>query len=238
MTSAIAAPSEAFEAVKSSPPCVANWLAPAILFTVISWICTAILFSQPALTQQLLEISQQAMDKQAAHQHIPAEQLERIRHFSELSIKISAAVAPVFPGFAGPFVWGGFLWLIGAWGFKGGFTYMKAVEAVGLANVILSLEAIVKTLMILATNNVFAGPTLALLLGKSFDPQMTTHGILAALNLMTFWLLAARSSALARLSNISWLKAGACVFGVWVAYTGFFVAVGAAFKALMSRAGG
>jgi hypothetical protein len=239
MTSVIAAPSEAFEALKNSPPCAANWVAPALLLIVISWIGTAIIFSQPAINQQVMEMSEQAMQKQFEKQNLPPEKAEQMRQIGEkwalVSTKIAAGILPVFVGFAGPFIWGSFLWLIGAKAFNGGFTYMKAVEAVGLANVILALEAVVRTLLVLSLNNVYATPSVALLVIKGFDPQNTLHGLLGVVNVMTFWLLAARSVGLARLSNISFAKAAACVFGIWLAYTGFFIGLGAGVKAIMSR---
>ena len=242
MTSVIAAPSEAFEAVKNSPPCAANWVAPALLLILISWIGTAIIFSQPAVNQQIIDIGEQAMQKQFEKSNVPPEKAEQARQMVEklalVGVKVSAGILPVLVGFAGPFVWGLFLWLIGAKAFKGGFTYMKAVEAVGLANVILALEAVVRTLLVLSVNNLYATPSLALLVMKAFDPQNTLHGLLGAVNVMTFWLLAARSIGLARLSNVSVAKAAACVFGIWLAYTGFFIGLGAAVKAIMSRVTG
>lgn len=239
MASVIAAPSEAFDAVKNSPPCAANWVAPALLVILLSWIGTAVIFSQPALSQQLLDVSEQAMQKQFEKQHLSPEKAEEARQTGEkfilITTKASIGVAPVVVSFAGPFIWGLFLWLIGAKAFHGGFSYMKAVEAVGLANVILALEAVVRTLLVLSMDNFYASPGLGLLVLKEFDPQNTVHGLLSTVNVMTFWLLAARSMGLARLSNISFAKAAACVFGVWLAYTGFFIGMGAAFKAIMSR---
>ncbi len=242
MSSVIAAPSEAFEAVKNSPPCAANWVAPALLLILISWIGTAIIFSQPAINQQLLEVTEQAMQKQFEKQKMPPDKAEQALQVAEkwapVSAKIGAGIIPVLVGFGVPFVWGLFLWLIGAKAFKGGFTYMKAVEAVGLANVVLALDAVVRTLLILSTNTFYAQPSLALLVIKEFDPQNTMHGLLSVVNVMTFWVLAVRSVGLARLSNISFGKAAACVFGVWLAYTGFFIGLGAGVKALMSRVSG
>jgi hypothetical protein len=238
MTNVVAAPGEAFDAVKNSPPCPANWVAPALLLILISWIGTAIIFSQPAINQQMTEITEQAMQKQFEKANVPSEQAERARPIGEkwalIGAKIAAGIVPVFVGFVVPFIWGLFVWLIGAKAFNGAFTYMKAVEAVGLASVIDALEALVRTLLVLSLNNVYATPSLALLVMKGFDPHNTMHGLLSAVDVMTFWLLAVRSVGLARLGNISFAKAAACVFGIWLAYTGFFIGLGAAFKAVMS----
>ena len=75
--------------------------------------------------------------------------------------------------------------------------------------------------------NIYAAPGLMLLV-KDFDPQNTVHGLLGILNVMTFWVLAVRAIGLARLSGASFAKAAAWVFGIWAAYTGFFIGLGPA----------
>jgi len=114
---------------------------------------------------------------------------------------------------------------------------MKAVEVVGLANMIEVLEAIVKTLLIVGEGSLYASPGLMLLV-KDFDPQNTAHALLAIVNVMTFWVLAVRASGLARLSGASFTKAALWVFGIWAAYTGFFVGLGLLAKAVFKRIGG
>src|SRR5207302_9246459 len=69
-------------------------------------------------------------------------------------------------------------WLVGTKALKGHFPFSKAVEVAGLANMIGVLEAVVKTLLILVTGNIFASPSLALLV-KEFDPQNPVHSLLA-----------------------------------------------------------
>src|SRR5205085_2058359 len=107
-------------------------------------------------------------------------------------------------------------------------------EVVGLTNMIGVLESIVTALLILVMGTLFARPSLMVLI-KDFDPQNPIHGMLAAVNLMTFWILAVRAIGLARLSGVSFAKAAAAVFGVWVAYTGFFIGVGFAVQAVVKR---
>jgi VIT1/CCC1 family predicted Fe2+/Mn2+ transporter len=114
---------------------------------------------------------------------------------------------------------------------------MKAVEVVGLANMVSVLEVIVKTLLIVGLGNLYATPSLVLLV-KDFDPQNTVHSLLAIVNVMTFWLLAVRAVGLARLSGVSFTKAAVWVFGIWAAYTGCFVGLGLLAKAAFSRVGG
>jgi VIT1/CCC1 family predicted Fe2+/Mn2+ transporter len=70
---------------------------------------------------------------------------------------------------------------------------------------------------------------------KDFDAQNPVHGLLAAVNVMTFWLLAVRSIGLARLSGASFGKAAAWMFGIWAAFTALMVGFSFAMLAI-SRA--
>ena len=228
------APGEVFDAIRSSPPSAANWLVPALLLIVVSWVGVGIVFSQESIRQQAIEVAERNLST------LKPEQVEQARPMIEkmavLGPASGFAVLPLFDGFIGTFFWGLVLWGFGAKAFKGGFTYMKAVEAAGLANMVLVLDAIVRTLLALARNNAYASPSLMLLV-KDFDPQNATQGLLALANLMIFWLLVTRSVGFARLARVSLVKAAACVFGVWITYTGFFVALGFAAKALFSHLG-
>ena len=185
-----------------------------------------LIFSQDSIKHQLSEITDQAIQKQVERAHMSEQQAEQARAMGEkwagISAKIGAALAPVFAGFVTPFFWGLIVWLVGAKLLKGNFPYMKAVEVVGLANMVSVLEVIVRTLLIVGLGNLYASPSLVLLV-KEFDPQNPVHSLLALVNVMTFWLLAVRAIGLARLSGASFAKAALWVFGIWAAYTGFFV---------------
>jgi hypothetical protein len=147
---------------------------------------------------------------------------------------VSVIAAPVFGGFVTPFWWGLIIWLIGAKVFHGGFSYMKGVEVVGLAGMIGVLDAVVRTLLILIMGNLFASPSLALFV-KQFDPQNPVHGLLAAVNIMTLWVLSVRAIGLARVSGVSFGKAAAWVFGVWAALTAIISGFGFAMQRIFSR---
>ena len=134
-------------------------------------------------------------------------------------------------------VWGLFFWLLGAKAFRGGFGYMKAVEAIGLSNMIAVLGAILVKLLVLTMNNISATPSLMLLV-KPFDQQNPAHMALQAIDVMTLWLLLVRSVALARLSRVSFAKAAVCVFGIWVSYTTILIGFAAAMIALGKHMGG
>jgi hypothetical protein len=235
-----ATPGEVFQDVKTARDSAANWLVPALILVLVSWVAALLIFSQDSIKHQFSDITDQAIQKQIERTHMNEQQAEQARAMGEkwagLSAKIGSAILPLFTGFLSPFVWGFFIWLVGAKVLKGGFPYMKAVEVVGLGNMIVVLEAVIKTLLIVGLGNLYAAPSLVLLV-KEFDPQNTVHSLLAAVNVMTFWVLAVRAIGLARLSGTSFAKAAAWVFGIWAAYTGFFVGLGLLAKMLFKRMG-
>ena len=232
-----AAPGDVFNEVKSAGVAHSNWVLPAVLLVLAGWISSALIFSQPAIRQQMGELADKAIDRMVEQGKMSAAQAEKAKPTAETMAvtagAISATVAGPFVGFALPFWWGLILWL-GGKVYRGGFSYMKAVEVAGLANMILVLDTAVRTLLILVTGNLFASLSLALAI-KDFDPQNTLHGLCALVNLMMFWILAVRSIGLARLSGTSFGKAALWVFGIWAAYTGLMFAIGAAVRAITQR---
>jgi len=229
-----AAPGEVFSEIKTVPPQVANWLTPAILLIVVSWVSAWLIFSQASVQQQISDISNKAIDKQVEKGKLSGAQAEQARaaaeKFGSIGYKIGAAVVPVLTAFATPF-WGGLiLWLVGSFALKAPFPYLKAVEIAGLANMILVLDVVVRTMLILITGNLFATLSLSLAI-KDFDPQNSFHSMLTMMNVMAIWLLAIRSIGLARLTGASVGKAAAWVFGIWIVLTGIMIGFGAAMKA-------
>ena len=78
-----AAPGDVFSEVKTAAPSVANWLVPAILFMVLSWLSAALIFSQPAIRQQISELSTKAIDRQVEKGKLSGAQAEQARAAAE-----------------------------------------------------------------------------------------------------------------------------------------------------------
>jgi hypothetical protein len=236
-----ATPGDVFQEVKTARVSAANWLAPALILIAVSWVSSWLIFSQDSIKHQLSEITDQAIQKQIEKSHMSEQQAEQSRAIGEkwagIMAKVAAVLVPVFGGFVTPFFWGLILWLVGAKVFKGDFPFMKAVEVVGLVNMVSVLDVIVRTLLIVGLGNLYAAPGLVLLV-KDFDPQNTVHGLLALVNVTTFWVLALRAIGLARISSVSFTKAALWVFGIWAAYTGFFIGLGVVMRAVLKRMGG
>ena len=235
LTNIFAAPGEVYDEVKASPPSTANWLAPTLILVAVSWIGVGIIFSQDSVKRQVSDLQAQAIQKQVEKGKLSKAQAEQVRASAEklggIAMKVSAAVGPAVGAFVAPFWWGLLLWLVGRYALKGGFTYMKVVEVAGLAGMIAVLDAVVRTLLIVAMGNLFANPG-PILLVKDFDSSSTAHSVLAALNLMTFWELTVKSVGLAKLSGASLGKAAIWVFGLGVAVTAVMIGVGVAARSV------
>jgi hypothetical protein len=204
---------------------------------VAAWL----VFSQDPIKHQLSENADRAIQKQIERNHMGEQQAEQVRAAGEkwavLGAQVFGFVIPVFVALITPFFWGLIVWLVGAKILKGDFPYMKAVEVVGLSSMVSVLDVIVRTLLIVGLGNLYAAPGLVLLV-KEFDPQNPVHSLLAVLNVMTLWLLAVRAVGVARLSGAALVKAALWVFGIWAAYTGFLIGLGALIQAAFKHIGG
>jgi hypothetical protein len=225
-----AAPSESFDALRHRPPDTGNWLMPAILLMVVGWIGSFLILSRPDVTAKFAQAQEQAIQMQVEDGTMSAERAEQAREtaarVSGILFTVGGIVLPPVYAFAVPFWWGLLLWLFGGKLLKGGFGYMKAVEIAGLTSMILVLESVIKTLLVLATGNLMAGPGLIMLLLKDFDPQNLAHALLASVQVTTIWVLAVRAVGISRLGAGGFARCAAVVFGFWISWTVFWTVLG------------
>jgi hypothetical protein len=223
-------PSDVFEEVKASPPRTANWLVPALVAMIVGWIGAWLVLNQEAIKQQFSDMQEKQYQKLIEQGRMTRDQLEAQRPMMDKVANISRQVGmylvPPLSAFGLIFWWALVTFLLGRYVLGGRFSYMKAVEVSGLIGVWVILEAVIKTLLMLTFGSLFAGPNLAMVLVKDFDATNLTHGLLAAVDIVTFWVLTVRSIGLARLSGASMGKAAAWVFGLWILWTGFWTGVG------------
>jgi len=238
LANVFAAPGEVFERLRPAPARTATWLLPAVLLILVSWIGSAIVLSQASIKQQLSDMQEKGIQQQVDKGKLTEDQAKQIREVTErygnIGIVIAAYAGPVFVAALTPFWWGLLLWLIGAKLLRGTCTYLKAVEVAGLTNLIGVLGAVLKTLLVLVTGNLFAGANPALLI-PNFDPNVTWQSALLNLDLVTFWVLAVRGLGIAKVSGVSTGKAVGLTFGIWFAVTGLIVGGAFALKALLGR---
>ena len=238
LSNVLAAPGEVFDDVRNSPPTETNWIVPALIVMVLGWLGSALVFSQDSIRFQIREMSEKAIEKQIEKQKMSEAQAQAVRQaaekFGDVGTKASAVLMPAVMAWVLPF-WGGLLiWLIGKFVFKADFSYMKAAEASGLSNMIAALDAIVRTLLIVVTSNIFASPSLMLLV-KNWNQENTLHGALGLVNLMSLWLLGVRAMALARLSKVSFTRAAVWIYGIWALYTGAVFGAGVALRTVFAK---
>ena len=232
-----ASPGEVFAEVKASPLSQANWLVPTVLLAVAGVLSALIISAQPAIKRQKQAMGEAVIQKMVDSGKMPKEAAEKAMNSpdagSGIKTVLEAAMAPV--GIFISLFWSALIvWLGGlVLGAGGRFGYMRAVEIVGLASMIGLLGLVVRTLLVVTTGNMFAGVTPGLLV-KDFDPMNNTvHGVLSVLDLIGFWVMGVRACGLAKLANISFLKAAVWVFGIWLVLTGAMFVIGLAVKRLM-----
>jgi hypothetical protein len=227
-----------FDSIKTRPTANSNWLVPALLYGILGLVGFWLVFSQPAVQQQMREMTAKAMDKQFAKMKLPAAQEEQARaqgeKISGFVMKIGVYGGVVVDGFASPFIWGLIIFLGGSKVFKAQVPFMKAVEVAGLSKMIDVLGVVLSKLLALLTTNFMATPSLVLLI-KDFDTQNPVHMAAGLTDVTLLWMLAVRAIGLAKLANVSFAKAAAWVFGIWLAYSGLILGGSFAAQAIGGR---
>ena len=236
MANVFAAPGEVFDEVKSAPASVANWLVPAVLLALVGIVYAFVLFSQPSIQQQIREQQEQAIEqmvKDGKRTQAEADQaLAAIEKFSgPTMMKVYGSFAAVIGSFIKILWWGFVVWMLARWLFKVRVPYMKAVEVAGLAAMISVLGAVVSLFLAVTMGNMFATPSLALLV-DDFSPTNKTHLLLGAVNFFNLWLVGVLASGLARLGGVSFGKAALILFGFWTALELVFIFSGVGRMAL------
>jgi hypothetical protein len=207
-------PGEVFDGLKAGRSHVTNWLAPMVLWICIGVAATLVVFSQEAVVYQLRQQQERVLEKKLSH--LPREQRDQAMQMAErfsspTILKVIGSVSVVFVTPVWFFGVGLALWLVGRFILKGSLEYLQAVELCGLAGMIWVLGTIIWVPLVIITGNINSnlGP---MLLVHEFDPTNLAHLFLASLNVITFWYISVLALGLARLTGVSWLKAGLWLF--------------------------
>jgi hypothetical protein len=117
--------------------------------------------------------------------------------------------------FAGT-LWSAFvLWFMGRLFLNSRFSYLKTLEVVGLTGIILVLGTLITGLLIAATGDASARPSLSLLVAK-LDASHPFRQALDVFNVFHLWTTTVLAIGLSRLSGVSFKEAAFWVFGYWV----------------------
>jgi hypothetical protein len=236
MFNVLAAPGEVFAEIKERPVAHSNWLIPAVTWMILAITSVWILFSQDWAMREMRVMQQKAMDAKfeeaVRNGKMKQSDADNARKAAEgfmdkmgpMMMKIGAVVASFIGAFVTPFFWGLIIWLVGVKIFKADFEYMKAVEAAGIGVLIYALAGVVTVLLDFVLGHFTSISPAAFL--PEFDVSKKTTIALAAINPLYLWYAAVLASATAVLSNVSWAKAAAYIFGFWIVMRVVFIAVG------------
>ncbi len=195
-------PGEMLDGIVTAPPRLANWLVPTLLACLASVVLLGPATNAEPTAAPIAEIID-AGDLSSADGEALAASWQPI---SAAGTCVSILAGTVWSAFV--------LWFIGRVFLRTRFAYLKAVELVGLTQMILVLGAGVTGLLILATGNPEARPALSLLALK-LPPVHALRAFMDTLNFFHVWSTTILAMALARVSAVSFKEAAFWVFGYW-----------------------
>jgi len=190
-----ASPGEVFDEIASAQPNPANWRVPTLLVCLMGMIL-----------KQVVSIETQTAVVSSGLSLEHAQMLAGVRPLiSMLSVCFAAIAGSLWSAFV--------LWLIGSWILKVPLSYLKTLEVVGLTGMILVLGMIVTALLISASGDDAARPSLTLLAGKLSAGK--SRRLLDAFNFFHLWATIVMAIGLSKLSRVSFKEAAFWVFGYW-----------------------
>jgi Yip1 domain len=196
-----AVPGEVFDKIVVAPPRPANWVVPTLLA------CLAGIMLQQTITpaeHTLAALSQTAQS--GALSSSQAAELAAGGPALSIPATIVAALAGTF--------WAAFvLWFIGRVFLRSQFSYLKALEVVGLSCSVMALGAIITVLLVAASGNSAARPALSLLVPSI---HARAYAVLAAFDVFQLWTNLVLAIGLSKLSRVAFKEAAFWVFGYWL----------------------
>lgn len=227
MFNILAAPGEVFTEIKERPVEHSNWVVPAIVYFCITIAAVFILFSRDWAMVEIQKAQEKAMQQQVRDGKIPQAQadqaMEMTKRFMPIILKVGGSIGGLIYAFGVPFFWGFIVWFVGVKVLKSDFEFMKAVEAAGLAMIIYALGGLVSVLVSFAMGKL--AYISAALFVKEFDFTSRMHFALGALNPFYLWFAAVMSSATAVFAGVSWGRAAAWIFLLWIVSRAVLIAI-------------
>ncbi len=221
LANVIAAPHDAFADLLTTPARAAHWLVPALLLALVGTVCGLLVLSQPAIAQQMKEVRDQAIHKKVAEGEIQSEQaaqaIATLDRLGPIMATAGTTIGSALDGFARPFIAAVILWLLATKLFKSPLPYLKAVEAAGLASIVLVLGRLANGLIALALGNVFMNAS-PILLVNPVDFSKPSHLLLASLDAFALWYVALLALALSHLAQVRFLPAATACLVAWILF--------------------
>ncbi|HUI31314.1 MAG TPA: YIP1 family protein [Candidatus Acidoferrales bacterium] len=209
-------PSRVFQALKTSPVKVADWLVPVALLAIVIGVSTYVRFSSPDLRFQMAQQQEQRFDKMVNEGKMTADQAEQAKERMEngssafMGIGIFGAVVATFIIF---FAAAGVWVLIGKIILKGDVNYSQMMGVAGLASWISVVGVILSIVITVVLSRLDGGLHLGMFMQMSSDK---TYSLLRSADLFAIWNLAASSIGIGTLSGKKGFLPAAWVFGIWI----------------------
>jgi hypothetical protein len=105
------------------------------------------------------------------------------------------------------------------------FSFLKTLEIVGLSGITLVLGTVFTVLLVAATGNSAAHPSLSLIAEK-MDLAPGLRRVLDVINFFHLWTATVLAGGLSRLAGVSFKEAAFWVFGYWIAARSLLILLG------------
>ena len=233
LTNIFASPGEVFENVRLTGPTNSNWLVPWLVYLVISLLTNQFIIGNPSLADQLGATIKEQFDKSVKPaitegkltQEEADKQYEQFARPGSAGFMMLSIGGMMFGSIAVLFALALFYWLVGKSAMNAAAPYMKVAEVVGLTFFIGSLERLVTTLLMFATDSIQSSPSLALFL-SNVDLTNKAHVALSKVNAFTFWDLTVTSIGLSKLFQRDFAKVFVLILALWLLWSLFTLFTG------------
>lgn len=224
MLNIFATPGDVFDEVRTAKPATGNWLGPLLLLCLAALVFTFVAFSQESVMKGIRDQQAKAMQAQVKAGTLTQAQADQAAVTMEnfmgpKMMMIFGSVGAVLGNIAYLVIAALLVWLIGARALKAPFDFQQALQICGLATMINVLGIIVMIFLTIATGNMMItlGPALAL---REFDATQPLHRLASMVNVIALWHVALVSLGLAKFTGVTFARAAAWVFGLWLVFIG------------------
>jgi hypothetical protein len=220
MFNVLPAPGEVFQQIKERPVNHANWVLPALIWTIVGVVAVWLMFSSESFRYEIRKQQEKQIQMQIEKGKIPRDQGEAFianpPSWMMTIAKVSAMIATGIMAVCVPFFWGLIIWFLASVVYKADVEYMKGVEAAGLASIIYVLTTLLASLLSIAMGKMtFLSPAYFI---ENFDMTNRNHMIVAALNPFYLWYAAVVAVSISVLANVSVWRPLAWCLVIWIAF--------------------
>jgi hypothetical protein len=190
-------PGAVFHEVIAAPSTAINWRVPTLLLCLAGIIWTQFAL-RPKSALGVLAIERTGVDTQMFAGVWPI--------ISSLTLCLGTFLGMLWSAFV--------LWSIGRVCLKVRFSFLKTIEVVGLAGMILLLGTVMTSLLVMVSGDGTVRPALSLFAGKTGAGE-PLRLVLEAFNFFHVWSATVLAIGLSALSGVSFKEAAFWVFGYW-----------------------